>query len=400
MRVLLIDSNFLIQNNASGQISRVFWNYNCTRFNPTVICTKQNQSISSRCNVIDVPESIFVHKVFGLLREIGLSDLCHIPDVKRFSWKPAVMRKIKQIISSGHYDYIHSISCPETAHLIALEIKKMTGLPWIAQFNDPWVENVNKDFRSPRFHIIDAKLEEQVAKNADVIIHSNKVIFENWVERYGHELMNKATILPFSFNIPVLPSIQIKNHNARPLKIYHIGNMYASRSAKSFFDAVKVIEEKEKSCPLFDISFIGSLPHSEIEYAKRLGLRSNVSFKGTLPPEQLESYYNEADMFLVIDMNIGRSASWPSKLMLYHYYRKPILSITTKGSIIEDDMIASGHRSFYFDDIQGISNYLSMASNNYDAITHFNHNYWKQFTVENVSGMYLNIVERFFSKHQ
>lgn len=393
MKVLLIDSNYQIQNNASGQISRVFWESNADVFNPTIVCTKQYEVFKSNCRVISVPESTFIHNIGGLLRRIGLSDLCHIPDLKRFSWKPFVLRRINKELNLRDFNYIHSISCPESSHLIALELKKKTGLPWVAQFDDPWVENVNKKFKWGKLQKVDRHYEDLVAKNADIIIHSNKVIFKNWVQRYGVQLMQKASILPFSYNIPTLPRINDTIGRSGALKIFHIGNLYASRSAKSFFTAVKEFEKTYAETLPLDITFIGSLPETEVSFVESLDLKSKVSFLGVLSPDSLNNYYEAADVFLVIDMNLAKSASWPSKLMLYHYFRKPILSITVKDSVIEDDMISSGHKHYYFDDIKGISDYLYTASTDYDSLLRFDHNYWKQFTVENVTNLYLDAIK-------
>ena len=392
-KVLLVDYDFKITNSASGQIARVFWNANSKLFDTSVICAKGDVESDNNCTIIEVADKASIRHFFGLLREFGLPDLCHMPDQKRFSWQPFVMRKAKKVIMKEQFDIIHSISCPETAHLIAYKLKCLTGLPWIAQFNDPWVENEIKKFRFSSFRKRDLKLERLVAENADIIIHSNKVIVNSWKERYGENIINKIKIFPLSFNIPNLPLVK---HNESPdstkykISIYHIGHLYGARSARTLFMGLaSLFESNPEYISRIEVSFIGSLSEEDKKLAEKLCLNNNINYLGVMPPDKLLDFYNNADVFLVIDMEVPESPSFPSKLLLYHYFRKPILSITTEKSIIEDDMIVSGHHYYYYGDVEGVAGYLKRAIEDYPSLLKFDHNHWKEYTVENVTNLYL-----------
>lgn len=396
LKPLIIDFDYRITHSASGQIARVFWESNCMEhFSPTIICSYQDISNESRCNLIQVRENKLIRYATSALKRLGFPDICHIPDQKVFSWAPFVLNRLNMIGLDG-YDYIHSISCPESSHLIALELKKKCMLPWIAQFNDPWVENEAKSFASKRFAQIDCKREAEVAEYADLIIHTNQIIYENWCERYGELIKDKMVVLPLSFNVPHLPELQINTSlpkNSDKFRIFHIGHLYGRRSAQDIFDALAMIKEDSPIlASKIELTFIGSLTQRDIDYVQQIGVTDMVRFLGVIHPDELASYYLSADMFLVIDMNVYRSPSFPSKLMLYHYYQKPIIGITTEGSIIEDDLRISGHRSFRYGDSKGIASYLRYAANDIENISDFDRNYWRRFTVENVARLYIKNV--------
>lgn len=396
---LIIDYDYGILHSASGQIARVFWQKNAEKqFDPVIVCSKADTSLCSRSKLIQIEDNLLVRYMLALFRKLGLSDLSHLPDVKRFSWMPPVLRFFSNK-PCFKYDYVHSISCPDSSHLIAMELKRMYGLPWVAQFNDPWINNEAKRYKFEFFRR-KAEIEERlVAENADLIIHSNEVIYQDWIDRYGDLVVNKMTVIPLSYNIPQLPEVGPIEKIGNKIRIFHIGHIYGQRSARSFFDAVAELKRNNlQAYYLLEVYFIGSISDNEVNYAYSLGIHDVVHVLGVMPPEELDKYYRMADIFLVIDMNVDKSPSFPSKLMLYHYWRKPIIGITTQGSAIKFDLEASGHRAFLFDDVTSMSEYLLEAIINYQGLCTFDKDYWQKFTVERVTQIYkynlLQMLER------
>lgn len=60
-----------------------------------------------------------------------------VPDARMFWIKPSV-RYLKKYLLKHPVDAIVSTGPPHSMHLIALKIKQATGLPWLADFRDPW----------------------------------------------------------------------------------------------------------------------------------------------------------------------------------------------------------------------------------------------------------------------
>ena len=127
---------------------------------------------------------------------------------------------------------------------------------------------------------------------------------------------------------------------------------------------------------------------------KALGLEDVVETTPRLAPEQLEKYYNESDVFLAIDVNLRRSPSFPSKLMMYYYYCKPILGISNPGSIMEEEMSNSGNTLCYYGHPEEVAEYLNKAVSDYDSLNTFDKDYWKRYTVENVSSIYSSLIKK------
>ena len=83
---------------------------------------------------------------------------------------------------------------------------------------------------------------------------------------------------------------------------------------------------------------------------------------------------------------------------MYFYYKKPILGITNPNSILEEELINSGTSVCYYGQPEQVANYLYRALNNYDSLNTFDREYWKRFTVENVSFLYKQLLSRIINK--
>src|SRR5690606_2341994 len=60
-----------------------------------------------------------------------------IPDARMFWIKPSA-NFIIDYLKQHKVDAIVSTGPPHSCHLIALNVKKKTNIPWIADFRDPW----------------------------------------------------------------------------------------------------------------------------------------------------------------------------------------------------------------------------------------------------------------------
>ena len=64
---------------------------------------------------------------------------CFIPDARCWWVKPSV-RYLKSYLKEHPVDAIISTGPPHSMHLIAMKLKEALGIPWIADFRDPWTE--------------------------------------------------------------------------------------------------------------------------------------------------------------------------------------------------------------------------------------------------------------------
>ena len=382
-------------HNASAQIARTFWEHvSREEFDPTIICALHDENFHSVNNIISVEENSITRLFFRILRRLKLKDFTMIPDIEFFSWNYRAFRKAKKLLRTGDYDYIHTIASPMSSHLIGVKLKRRAGIPLVIQCNDPWHDTSGRNYRFQWCANRDLYYERVAAENADVIIHSNSVITEIWNERYGEVIASKIHVVPFSFNIYKLPKIGGLRKVGKKLNISHIGNVYSSRSSITIFKGIEsLLNEHPEVKDKFFIRFIGEVHQNEKEYVKEHNLASYVEYLGSKSPDDLAKYYLEADMFLIIDVVIKRNPNYPSKLMLYYYYRKPIVALTTPNSNIETELTKSGHSVCYYNDYKSVQDVLYKAITDYDSLLHFNQDEWKKHTIESVAYIYTSLID-------
>lgn len=94
-----------------------------------------------------------------------------IPDPRCLWVRPSV-RFLKKYLKEHPVDAIVSTGPPHSMHLIARKLSLATGIPWVADFRDPWTrmfyfKHLGLTGRSERRH---HKLEKQVLDDASVIV--------------------------------------------------------------------------------------------------------------------------------------------------------------------------------------------------------------------------------------
>ena len=393
LKPLFIDNDYQLRDSASGQIARVFWEQqNESEFQPTIVCTPSNFKFKSKWKTIEVKDRYKIWYLGVGFRKIGLPGLSLLPDMNYYSWAKFVLFRLHSQLSNLDFDYIHTLCAPRSTHLIGLDLKKRTGKPWIAQFNDPWYDNPNNVKQSKLVGLYNLRREREVAENADIIIHTNHIIAEIWEKRYGSIVKDKMFVVPLNYNINPLPEI-INTDYIDYLNVAHLGSIYSSRSSLDFLKGLAMLLQKYPDFrKKIHVTFVGGLKKEEVGAADKLGVGDVVEYVSRIAPEELSKFYSNANLFLAIDVNLNSSPCFPSKLIMYHYYKKPIIGITNHGSVMEQELLKTGNNICYYGHPEQVADYLYRAITNYNSLNTFDKDYWKRFTVENVASVYISKV--------
>lgn len=318
-----------------------------------------------------------------------------LPDKSYYQWYFYALREGRKYLNKNTVSYLHSISVPYSTHLLAMKLKKNYNLPWIAQFYEPWADN---SYRIPKKWVWkkNEDWETEVAVKADLIIHNSEEMVESWKERYGKIVENKIVSLPMSFNFDGFHALNTKKHNSNKLQIFHIGHLYRLRRADIFLCALSSLfndnpEYKNK----LEVSFVGKMDQEDLNLIVEYQLQDNVKVLGCLSESECIAHYENADMFLVIESPRQGKLFFPSKLIRYYYYGKPILGLTCEGSILYNQLFKNGHFACTPNDIDGIKRYLIKAMTNYPSLLDINKDAWREFDSQNVAKKYNDYISTF-----
>src|SRR4051794_30944268 len=115
----------------------------------------------------EIPLQLVKWGLHGVLRRARLSttptSYIGWPD-EMAGWVPAAIWQALRAVRRHHPDVLYSTSSPVSAHLVALIVARITGIPWVADFRDGWTRNPQRE-RLPRpLARLSARLEHAVVR--------------------------------------------------------------------------------------------------------------------------------------------------------------------------------------------------------------------------------------------
>ena len=174
----------------------------------------------------------------------------------------------------------------------------------------------------------------------------------------------------------------------------YIGQAVGDRNLQDVITVVKQIkEEGNVKLDKLNIKILGHPYAPDVKLVEQYGLKNIFHFVGMLPQERLAEYYKESDVFLVVDAPAKANVFFPSKLMDYFYYQRPILGITPEVSVTTELLKASGNIAICNGDLKVVKNYfITLLDKGLETIT-FDKSFYKRFTPEVTSHQFMNIVQ-------
>ena len=391
---LFIYPNFTYNNPTQKQFERLLYaiEKECSL---NILTRKGPRELDSRFNLYFTHGS-YGAKLGGLLKYI-FCDLAFLPDVLRWTTNPFLLRGGKRFIKElGEVDFLTTLSFPLSCHLVGYELKKKYGIPWIAIFYDPWIDNPYRHYKTKFFREYDAQQERLVAENGDAIIHTNDIISNVWRKRYGELVKDKIFTLPFCYTQDMVNSFKpSKRHSHDQIILSYIGQALGDRNLQDIIKVIKQLkDEGNKDINKLNIKILGHPYGPDVRLVEQYGLKDIFHFDGMLPPERLTAYYEESDIFIVVDAPAKANVFFPSKLMDYFYYQRPILGITPEISVTTELLKASGNIVICNGDLDKIKDFfLQVLKRGVDSIK-FDKEYYQNFTPQNTSDKFLNIIQR------
>lgn len=280
---------------------------------------------------LDVPfRPLLTGSVATLARRL-LPFYARIPDEYR-GWVPRAERAIigELIARQFRPDVLITFGVPMSDHLLGLRLQLKLGVPWVAHFSDPWLDNAFHR-HNVLSNVVNRRLERNVVAAADRLIFTSAETLDLVMGKYPPAWRAKAVILPHSFD-PSLYSPRIPNARGRVLR--YLGNFYGHRSPVPLFRALQTILAEDPAL-LADVrvELVGQMPQRMREHATLRALPAGlVRVVDTVPYSQSLQLMSDADLLLVIDGPDDLSVFLPSKLIEYLGSGTPIFGIVPPGT--------------------------------------------------------------------
>jgi glycosyltransferase involved in cell wall biosynthesis len=269
-------------------------------------------------------------KLDGLLRRAGLPtklvNEALWPDAN-IGWLPAAVLGGLRAVRDHQPDVIYSTSSPTTAHVAALIVHELTGIPWVADFRDSWLFNpLDPRTRSyPPLTRASEALERKIVAEASYTTFADETM-----EACGLESDDPRRVVICNGvdpdDLPPLGAHCATSTDGR-FRLSYVGSLYGSHDGAEIFDAIRHLMERGELDPQrFELRIVG---HAEVERDKLDSLP--VSFTGYVNHDQALAEMAGASALLYSRPPEDRVLS--GKIFEYLTSGRPVLSVAHPESL-------------------------------------------------------------------
>ncbi len=247
-----------------------------------------------------------------------------IPDARAFWIRPAT-RFLTDYLRKHPVDAILSSGPPHTVHMIARNVKRATGLPWAADFRDPWT---NIDFYdqlmlsrwADRRH---KKLERSVVQEADHVT----TVSPTWQEEF-RALGARAVSLIYNGYDPADFAFE-KGPPEAVFCFNHIGFLNSDRNPPRLWEAFgELCREIPGLREALKLRFTGKTDAITLRQLAAQGLEDRVEQIDYIPhSEALPRLCRSQALLLLVNDVPNVMGHIPGKTFEYVASRRPVLAI-------------------------------------------------------------------------
>lgn len=249
-----------------------------------------------------------------------------IPD-PRVGWVRPSARYLCKYLKEHPVDAVVTTGPPQSMHLIGRELKRRTGITWIADFRDPWTQMFYykhlslSRFADKKHH----RLEQSVLDEADAVIAVSPSVRDD----FAAQTSTPVELITNGFDPDDLPPQQDCSKDDGKFRIVHTGLFAADGNPLNLWD---VLASRCSSNPDFasrlEIRLAGKTDAQITDAIRERGLEENLVNLGYLPHEKVvEEQRNASLLILPLRQEPEYAKVLPGKIFEYLASGKPILGI-------------------------------------------------------------------------
>lgn len=267
------------------------------------------------------------------------------------SWAYDVIQYIEKNMEVGEFQVVYTTSGPYSAHLIGFYLQQKYGIPWVADYRDPWTFNAytaDYDPSNEKARLL-YELEKVLLHQADCNLTIGDSFIPSYVEHFQLP-QEKMVSITNGYDEDDFAVLQIPQTRTDKFTINYSGLLYSEqRSIAPVLEAIhQLMEEKEIDLSKVRFRFIGEAETGKIEEAGKYGLESIIDFKGYLSHQEALQANLDANLLLLLVGDEPKFKSvYTGKLFEYLRSGRPILALAPEGSVVDEALRESGHGEAY-----------------------------------------------------
>ncbi|MGD2109227.1 MAG: glycosyltransferase [Phycisphaerae bacterium] len=269
-------------------------------------------------------------------RALGLVTAHFTPD-DRVLWAARSVRPLLRLVRSEQIDVVYSTYSPASNHLLAGWIKRRTGLPWVSDYRDLWVDDYCYAKGKLR-EWADRRLQQRMLEEADAVVAVNEEQADILASHVPSQ-RDKFFTVPNGVDLADFDGIdraEVRERLHGPehrFVLTFTGQFTSRRVSDALFDAVGSFAGRvRKEAREFELRIVGVI---SAELRRRFeSARIPLATTGFLPHDEAVEQMISADALLLLTPT-GRNASTLTTGKVYEYLAagRPILLVGPEENV-------------------------------------------------------------------
>jgi glycosyltransferase involved in cell wall biosynthesis len=277
--------------------------------------------------------------VFRGLR--ALQSFFFLPD-GYVGWSRAAAREAAARIGLGGVDAVWTTSSPESAHVAGLALRRRFGLPWVADFRDPWVGRVTYRPPTPIHDRAQRRLERDVVREADRVTMVSEAMIAEYRRRYPDVTPDRFHLVPNGYDPDDFARAESHGRPRsasapRPFLLLHAGQLAHRPTVETVLAAVRRIHG---STPELEsrlrVRFLGGNEEIADPARLRAELGPLIEVSPSVPHLESIAAMRDADALLLLGHGgRGDALIYTGKIYEYLASGRPVLAVADEGPATE-----------------------------------------------------------------
>ncbi len=276
-----------------------------------------------------------------------------VPDAY-VGWTIPAGRMARHALGAERFDALLTTSSPDSAHLLGRALKRRTGLPWIADFRDPWTRRLAYNPPTRLHDRIHRALESACLREADRVIVTSEETRRDFLERNpgldpgkivvitngydesdfaaAGELLRRERGSDAGTEVDAAGSGEIGSEPG-PEPILHAGQLNPERPLAPYLAGLhRFVTRNPGRAMQARTLFLGGFYDQNVQEARRSGLEGLVRFEAGRPHVSSVAALLRARILLLLERDDDRGRLiLPGKIFEYLRAGRPILAVVPRG---------------------------------------------------------------------
>jgi glycosyl transferase family 4/glycosyl transferase family 1 len=240
------------------------------------------------------------------------------------AWYPFARSAARALLRDRKFDAVFSSSFPITSHLIARRIAREAGLPWVAEFRDPWSAAKSPDDPARGYA---SRVEASLLADADAVVS----VSPTWARQWRAQGARRAQVITNGYD----PRPAMPPGPDGDFVVTHVGTFYpAMEDLGALWPALRRVADHSGAARL-RIRIVGDCHPLLAQAARAAGLESRLEVTGFVARERALDLMTASSVLVVGGAPRPHPVldGWiPAKMFEYLGTGRPMLYIGHRAS--------------------------------------------------------------------